>query len=99
MTDMSRAEQAAAGRQAYELGTQRLTERDLAYNGLLDKHTSANPAHAPTVGELAKAHDTVVALAAQAAGRPFTDTEQAEWTSALGSQAAYYAAEEEGRAR
>lgn len=76
---------------------QRTSERDLAFNGLLDQRTAAAPRTA-TPEALAGSFDTVSRLSHSAANRPFTQAEQAEWTSALGTQAGHYAAEE-GRAR
>jgi hypothetical protein len=83
--------------QAYQQNSQRLTERDLAFNGLLNKHTFADP-RLSTPDQIGAAHERAAQLAAQANGRPFTPTEQAEWTTALGTQASHYAAEE-GRTR
>jgi hypothetical protein len=81
----------------YELGAQRLTDRDLAFNGLLDKRTFAAPHHA-TDAQLQASHQQVSALVEQAAGRAFTPAEELQWQSALSTQASHYAAEE-GRAR
>jgi hypothetical protein len=84
--------------QAYQRDSQRLTERDLAFNGLVDKQTFADPHHAPTAEGLRSTQDTVSRLLDQARGRNFTAREASEWQAALGDQASYYAAEE-GRAR
>lgn len=87
----------AAARQRYDLGVQRTNERDLAFNGLLDQRTFAPPRQASPEA-LAGSFDTVARLPHTAPDRAFTDIEQAEWTSALGTQASHYAAEE-GRTR
>jgi hypothetical protein len=83
--------------QAYQQNSQRLTERDLAFNGLVGKHTFADPRVA-TPEQLGVAHALVGELAAQASGRPFTPAEEVQWQAALNTQASHYAAEE-GRAR
>ena len=99
MTDATRAERAAASRVAYDIGSQRTTELDLAFNGLVDQRTFADPRHAGSAEDLTRANLAVNSLLGRVRGRQFTDSEQAQWASALGEQAAYYAAEEEGRAR
>ena len=81
----------------YSMDSQRLTQRDLAFNGLADKHSFAAPSLAAP-SDLAAAHDTVARLAGEASGREFTTSEQQEWQTALGTQASHYAAEE-ARAR
>ena len=83
----------------YDVGVQRYGELDLAFNGLLDQRTAADPRHAPTEDGFRSARDRISVLLGQADGRAFTDAEQVEWQSALGSAASYYAAEEDGRAR
>jgi hypothetical protein len=83
--------------QTYQRDSQRLTQRDLAFNGLVDKHTFAAPRSA-TPDQLGAAHNRVAELAAQASGRSFTPAEEVQWQAALGTQAGHYAAEE-GRAR
>ena len=88
---------ASASHQAYQQSSQRLTERDLAFNGLSDKHTFADPQVA-TPEQLGAAYDRVADLAAQASGRPFTPAEEVQWQAALNTQASHYAAKE-GRAR
>lgn len=95
MTDTTRAERAATSRQAYELGSQRLTDRDLAFNGLLDQHTAADPRHAPTAEEFEATQEKTSALLGQASGREFTDAEQLEWSTAMHATASHYAAEVE----
>lgn len=87
----------SASRQQHDLGVQRTNERDLAFNGLRDQRTFADPRQASPEA-LAGSFDTVARLSHTAPDRAFTDVEQAEWTSALGTQASHYAAEE-GRTR
>lgn len=84
--------------QAYQRDSQRLTELDLAFNGLLDKQTFADPRHEVTAEGLRSTQDTVSMLLDQARGRDFTAREASEWQAALSDQASYYATEE-GRAR
>jgi len=88
---------ASPSHQAYQQNSQRLTERDLAFNGLLDKHPAAAPSLA-SPADLAAAHDTTSRLAREAPGRPFTEAAQDQWMAALDTQASHYAAEE-GRTR
>lgn len=82
----------------YSLASERHNALDLAFNGLLDKHTAADPRHAPTPEQFRSAQQKTSVLLDQAKGRQFTDSEAVEWGAALHTQASHYAAEE-GRAR
>jgi hypothetical protein len=83
----------------YELGVQRNTQLDLAVNGLVDQRTFADPRRAPTAEQFQATQDRISVLLEQASGREFTDSEQLEWSTAMHTTAAHYAADEQAQAR